>query len=325
MCTSIIYAAGDGYFGRNLDLEVTLGQKVVIMPRNYPLNFKNLPSINHHYALAGMSIIRDNYPLYFDAANEKGLGMAGLNFDGYAHFFPVQEGKTNVASFELIAFVLGQAATVAEAKQLFKNVNVTNQSFSDQLPSSPLHWLIADKTGAAIVLESTKTGLHIYDNPVGVLTNNPEFPQQMTNLANYLNVQPGDSQNTLAPGVDLTSYSRGIGTHQLPGGIDSESRFVREVFTKAHAPQGKTEEECVGNYFHCMNNVAQPKNLDEVAPGQFEYTIFTDCVNLTDGTFNYTTYDNQQINAVSLKGVDLEGQDLVTFELVDKQAINYQN
>lgn len=325
MCTSIIYAAGYGYFGRNLDLEVTLGQKVVIMPRNYPLNFKNLPSINHHYALAGMSIIRDNYPLYFDAANEKGLGMDGLNFDGYAHFFPVQEGKTNVASFELIAFVLGQAATVAEAKQLFKNVNVTNQSFSDQLPSSPLHWLIADKTGAAIVLDSTKTGLHIYDNPVGVLTNNPEFPQQMTNLANYLNVQPGDPQNTLAPGVDLTSYSRGIGTHQLPGGIDSESRFVREVFTKAHAPQGKTEEECVGNYFHCMNNVAQPKNLDEVAPGQFEYTIFTDCVNLTDGTFYYTTYDNQQINAVSLKGVDLEGQDLVTFELVDKQAINYQN
>lgn len=325
MCTSIIYTAGDGYFGRNLDLEVSLGQKAVITPRNYPLHFKNLPEINHHFAITGMAIVRDNYPLYFDGANEKGLGMAGLNFNGPAHFFPVEDGKVNVASFEIVPFILAQAANVAEAKALLKNVNLTDQNFSATMTSSPLHWLIADKSGAAIVVESTTTGLHVYDNPVGVLTNNPEFPQQMTNLANYMGVQTAEPDNTLAPDVDLQSYSRGLGTNQLPGGVDSESRFVREVFTKSHAPQGKSEEDCVGSYFHCLNNVAQPKNLDEVAPGKFEYTIYTDGVNLTTGTFYYTTYDNQQINAISLDGLDLDGSDLQTFDLAEKQAINHQN
>lgn len=325
MCTSIVYTAGDGYFGRNLDLEVTLGQKVVIMPRHYPLQFRHLPTNDDHFAITGMAIVRDNYPLYFDGANEKGLGMAGLNFDGPAHFFDVEDGKTNVASFEIVPYILAQAATVADAKKLLANVNLTNESFAAKMPSSPLHWLIADKSGAAIVVESTATGLHVYDNPVGVLTNNPEFPQQMTNLTNYLGVQTSDPENTLAPGVDLKSYSRGIGTNMLSGGIDSESRFVREVFTKMHAPADGDEATCVGSYFHCMNNVAQPKNLDEVAPGKFEYTIYTDCINLSNGTFYYTTYNNQQINAVSLNGIDLDGQDLASFELVDKQAINHQN
>lgn len=325
MCTSIIYSAGDSYFGRNLDLKMTLGQKVVIMPRHYPLRLKNLPTITDHFAITGMAMVRDNYPLYFDGANEKGLGMAGLNFNGPAHFFDIAENKVNVASFEIVPYILAQAATVAEAKKLLANVNLTNQSFSATMTSSPLHWLIADKSGAAIVVESTRTGLHVYDNPVGVLTNNPEFPQQVTNLANYRSVSVGEPQNTIAPGIDIPSYSRGIGSSQLPGGLDSESRFIREVFTKAHAPLGTTEEECVGNYFHCLNNVAQPQNLDEVAPGKFEYTIYTDCINLTTGTLYYTTYTNQQINAVPLTNIDLDTSELGSFELVTNQAIHYQN
>ncbi|WP_295747558.1 choloylglycine hydrolase [uncultured Limosilactobacillus sp.] len=325
MCTSIIYSAGDGYFGRNLDLEMTLGQKVVIMPRHYPLRLKNLPTITDHFAITGMAIIRDHYPLYFDGANEKGLGMAGLNFNGPAHFFGLAEHKDNVASFEIVPYLLAQAATVAEAKQLLTTINLTNQSFSATMTSSPLHWLVADKSGAAIVVESTRTGLHVYDDPVGVLTNNPEFPQQMTNLANYRNVSVGEPVNTLAPGIDIPSYSRGIGSSQLPGGLDSESRFVREVFTKAHAPLGTTEDECVSHFFHCLNNVAQPQNLDEVAPNKFEYTIYTDCLNLATGTLYYTTYTNQQINAVALSNIDLNTSELSSFELVTKQAINYQN
>ncbi len=325
MCTSIIYSAGDGYFGRNLDLEMNLGQKVVIMPRNYPLHLKNLSTISHHFAITGMSIIQDNYPLYFDGANEKGLGMAGLNFNGPAHFFSAQDGKVNVASFEIVPYILAQAATVVEAKELLANVNLTNQSFSSTMTNSPLHWLVADKGGAAIVIESTKTGLHVYDNPTGVLTNNPEFPQQMTNLANYRNVSAGEPQNTLAPEIDIPSYSRGIGTSHLPGGMDSESRFIREVFTKAHAAVGTIEDECVSNYFHCLNNVAQPKNLDEVAPGKFEYTLYTDCINLTTGTFYYTTYSNQQINAISLNNIDLNSSELKSFELATQQAIHHQN
>lgn len=325
MCTSILYSAGDHYFGRNLDLEVSFGQEVVVTPRDYCFNFRKMPALNHHYAIIGMALVKDNYPLYFDGANEEGLGMAGLNFDGPAHFFAVDDKKDNVSPFEFIPYVLGQCRNVQEAKELLKNVNLVKINFSEQLQLSPLHWLIADRSGAAITVESTATGLHVYDNPVNVLTNNPEFPQQMTNLANYQCVSPSQPANTLAPQVSLTSYSRGLGSHLLPGGMDSESRFVKEVFTLQHAPVGRTELENVSNYFHCLHAVEQQKGLDEVAPGQFEYTIYTDGINLATGTFYYTTYDNNQINAVSLHHVNLNCRDLALFPLKNGQSINMQN
>ena len=217
MCTSIVYSAGDGYFGRNLDLEVSFGQEVVITPRDYAFNFRKLPTMEHHYAIIGVALVKDNYPLYFDGVNEEGVGMAGLNFDGPAHFFSVEDGKDNVSPFEFIPYVLGQCKSVEEAKQLMTNLNLVNINFSDQLKLSPLHWLIADRSGKSIVVESTVTGLHVYDNPVGVLTNNPEFPQQLTNLANYQSVSPAEPANTLTPGIALNNYSRGIGSHCLAG------------------------------------------------------------------------------------------------------------
>lgn len=325
MCTSIIYNAGDCYFGRNLDLEVSFGEEVVITPRDYPFNFRKMPSLNHHYAVIGMALVKDNYPLYFDGVNEEGLGMAGLNFDGPAHFFPVADDKDNVSPFEFIPYVLGQCKSVAEAKKLMSNLNLVNINFSDQLKLSPLHWLLADRSGKSIVVESTVSGLHVYDNPVGVLTNNPEFPQQLTNLANYQSVSPAEPTNTLTPGVALTNYSRGIGSHLLPGGMDSESRFVKETFTKMHTPAGRSEAENVTNYFHLLHAVEQQKGLDEVAPDTFEYTIYSDGVNLTTGTFYYTTYENNQINAVAMRNANLNSRDLITLPLMTKQVINHQN
>lgn len=323
MCTSIIYTAGDSYFGRNLDFEISFGQKVVVTPRDYEFRFRKMKSVGHHYAITGMATVQDGYPLYFDGANEMGLGMAGLNFNGPCYYFPEDPGKDNVTPFEFIPYILGQCKNVAEAKKLVKNLNLVNIKFSDKFPLSPLHWLIADKSGASIVVESTKKGLNVYDNPVGVLTNNPEFPQQLENLSNYQSISPAEPQNTLAPGVNLAMYSRGLGTHMLPGGMDSESRFVKEIFAKAHAPKGKDELENVTNYFHLLHAVEQQKGLDEVAPDTFEYTIYSDGVDLTTGTFYYTTYENNQINAIKLDQSRLDGSDLLTYPLQTKQVINF--
>lgn len=325
MCSSILYNAGDHYFGRNLDLEISFGQEVVVTPRDYQFDFRQIPALSHHYAIIGMALVKDNYPLYFDGANEEGLGMAGLNFDGPAHYFPVEEGKDNVSPFEFIPYVLGQCKNVNEAKELMKNMSLVNINFSDQLQLSPLHWLIADRSGKSIVVESTESGLHVYDNPVNVLTNNPEFPEHMTNLANYQSVSPAEPANQLAPNVDLGTYSRGLGSHMLPGGMDSESRFVKEVFTLQHAPSGKSELENVTNYFHCLHAVEQQDGLDEVAPGQFEYTIYSDGINLSTGSYYYTTYQNNQINAVQMRHVNLNSQDLALFPLQTEQVLHFQN
>lgn len=325
MCTSILYTAGDCYFGRNLDLEVSFGQEVVITPRDYRFNFRQMPALDHHYAIIGMALVQDNYPLYFDGANEEGLGMAGLNFAGPAHYFPVDDHKDNVSPFEFIPYILGQCKNVVEAKQLLKKLNLVKINFSDHLQLSPLHWLIADRSGKSIVVESTVSGLHVYDNSVNVLTNNPEFPGQLTNLANYQSISPEQPTNGLAPNIKIGFYSWGLGSRMLPGGMDSQSRFVKEVFTLQHAPAGASEVENVTNYFHCLHAVEQQKGLDEVAPNTFEHTIYSDGINLSTGTFYYTTYANHQINAVSLQHADLNNNTLAPFPLREQQSINMQN
>lgn len=325
MCTAIVFSPKDHYFGRNLDLEVSFGQQVVITPRNYPFNFRKMPPIKKHYALIGIALVTNSYPLYFDAVNEEGLGMAGLNYPDNAYYPDFEDGKDNISPFEFIPWILGQAKNLAEAKKLLTQINLINLNFSEKLQLSPLHWLIADKTGKAIVVESDRSGLHIYDNPLGVLTNNPSFPYQMMNLNNYADVSPKMPVNNFASAVKMKGYSRGLGSRNLPGGMDAESRFVRVSFNKFNAPKSDSDQENVVNYFHILHSVEQQKNLDEVAPGQFEYTIYSDGADLEKGKFYYTTYQNSQINEVDLKKADLGSQKLITFPILEQTKFNQQN
>lgn len=315
------------YFGRNLDLELSYGQQVVITPQNDPFKFHEVDDLNHHYALIGVAAVVDDYPLYFDAANDHGLAMGGLNYPDNAYYADSVSGKDNIASFELIPWVLGQCANVDEAKQLLTNVNVTNRQFSEQLPPSPLHWLIADKS-KAIVLESDRDGVHVYDNPVGVLTNNPQFPKQLFNLNNYRTLSADTLPNTFSAKVSMNDYSRGLGSRNLPGGMDSENRFVRATFNKYNASWDQHDEVAnVTELFHVMHSVEQQSGLDQVAtnPVKFEYTIYTVGYNLDQGLLYYTTYTNNQINLVDMNKVDLQGDHLTAYPFLNDQSINHVN
>lgn len=325
MCTSILYSPKDNYFGRNLDYEIAYGQKVVITPRNYQLNYRHLPTQDTHYAMIGVSVVANDYPLYCDAINEKGLGIAGLNFTGPGKYFSVDESKKNVTSFELIPYLLSNCETIEDVKKLLSETNITDESFSKDLPVTTLHWLMGDKSGKSIVIESTETGLHVYDNPVNTLTNNPVFPAQVETLANFASVSPAQPKNTLVPNADINLYSRGLGTHHLPGGTDSNSRFIKASFVLDHAPKGNDEVENVTNFFHILHSVEQAKGTDEVADNVFEFTMYSDCMNLDKGILYFTTYDNNQINAVDMNNEDLDTSDLITYELFKDQAIKFEN
>ncbi|WP_295729250.1 choloylglycine hydrolase [uncultured Limosilactobacillus sp.] len=328
MCTALSFSvAHHHYFGRNLDLELSYGQQVIITPRNDPFHFHEVDDLDHHYALIGVAAVMDDYPLYFDAANDQGLAMGGLNYPGNAYYATSQAGRKNVASFELIPWVLGQCTTIADAKQLLKDVNITNRQFSSDLPTSPLHWLVADQDHA-IVIESDRDGIHIYDNPVGVLTNNPPFPEQLFNLNNYRTLSASTLPNTFAKQISLNDYSRGLGSRDLPGGMDAESRFVRATFNKYNAHWNSQDEVAnITQLFHIMHAVEQPSGLDQVAsnPAKFEYTIYTVGYNLDQGLLYYTTYTNNQINCVDMHQVNLEGQQLIAYPFVNHQAINHIN
>lgn len=324
MCTSITLYTKDHYFGRNLDLELTYGEAITITPRNFPFKFRKVQDLPTHYALIGMGIVVDNYPLYFDATNEKGLSMAGLNFPEYAHFFPEAEDKDNVTPFEFIPWILGQCQTVEEAKEFLAKMNLVNINFSDELPLSPLHWMIADQT-QSIVVESTKDGLHVYDNPVGVLTNNPTFDYHLFNLNNYRHLSPAVSDNTFSNHLQLNVYSRGMGGIGLPGDLSSASRFVKAAFTKLNSISGESESESVGQFFHILKSVEQQKGLCDVGGGEYEFTIYSSCCNMDKGIYYYTTYDNSQITAVDLHKENLDGMQLTTYPLVKDQQIKFVN
>ena len=124
MCTAATYKTKDFYFGRTLDYEFSYGDQIAITPRNYPLHFRHAGDMENHYAIIGMAHVAGDYPLYYDAINEKGVGMAGLNFVGNAVYANVQSGVDNIAQFEFIPWILSQCSSVVEVRKLLGQINI---------------------------------------------------------------------------------------------------------------------------------------------------------------------------------------------------------
>jgi len=324
MCTAATYRTRDFYFGRTLDYETSYGEEITITPRRYPFRFRAGETLGQHYAMIGMAHVADGYPLYYDAVNEEGLGMAGLNFVGNAVYHKPVPGRDNVESFEFIPWILGRCATVAEARVLLQRLNLTDGTFSDALPNAQLHWLIADRDGA-IVVESVKNGLRVYDNPAGVLTNNPTFDEQMFNLNNYMSLSPRQPQNHFSSKLDLTPYGRGMGALGLPGDLSSQSRFVRAAFVRLNSVSDDSEEASVSQFFHILNSVDQQRGCCELENCVYEYTIYTSCCNADRGIYYYTAYNKHQLTAVDLHRTGLDGDALVRYPMLTAELVQYQN
>ena len=324
MCTAVTYRKKDFYFGRTLDMEFLYPQEVTITPRNFPLNFRNSISLKCHYAIIGMAYVLQGYPLYFDAINEKGLAVAGLNFVGNAVYKELRLQKDNITHFEFIPWILAQCGSVKDAAELIKNINITNIPFSEQLPLAELHWIIADHN-ESITVESVKDGICVYPNPVGVLTNNPPFNEQIFNLNNYMHLSAKQPKNNFSDKITLQQYSRGMGALGLPGDMSSQSRFVRVSFVKMNSVAGESEHECVSQFFNIMSSVNQINGACELADGIYEKTVYTSCCNAHKGIYYYTTYENHQITAVDMNNEDLNGDTLKTYPLIYKEQILFQN
>lgn len=324
MCTAVTYKTQDFYFGRTLDYEFSYGDEVTITPRNYLFDFRTMGVMKTHYAIIGMAYVADGYPLYYDAFNEKGLCMAGLNFVGNADYKEKAPDKDNIAQFEFIPWILGQCGSVREAEALLTKINLINIPFSEALPLAQLHWIIADRN-EAITVESVKEGIRIYENPVGVLTNNPPFDEQMFVLNNYMHLSPKSPTNNFSDKLPLHTYSRGMGALGLPGDLSSQSRFVRAAFTKMNSVSGTSEEESVSQFFHIMGSVDQQRGCCDVGDGKFEITIYTSCCNADKGIYYYTTYNNHQITAVDMHKEELDGTSLVRYPLITGEQIKMQN
>lgn len=324
MCTAAAYKTKDFYFGRTLDNSFSYGEGVTVTPRNFELHFRHVENIKSHYAMIGMAYVDENCPLYYDAVNEKGLAMAGLNFVGNAYYKSAAEGADNITHFELIAWILAQCASVQEAQRLLDRINLTDDCFNSSLAAAQLHWILSDRE-KCITIEAVKDGVKVYENPVGILTNNPPFDMQMLELNNYMHLSPKAPENHFCNKLNLKPYSLGMGALGLPGDLSSQSRFVRAAFVKMNSVSGDSETESVSQFFHILNSVDQQRGCCDVGNGKYEITIYTSCCNADKGIYYYTTYDNHQITAVDMRKENLDGQNLIRYELIKEEQIRFQN
>ncbi len=311
MCTAIAYKADSFYFGRNLDYERGFGEQIVITPRNYEFNMRSGIKMESHYAMIGVATVMDGYPLYYDGLNEKGLCIAGLNFVGNAVYQDEKDGCSNIAQFEVIPWFLGKCASVREMRQLLKETNITKTQFADNLPAAQLHWIAADKE-ECIVIETTKDGMTVYDNPIGVLTNNPPFPLQLFSLNNYIKLSPENPKSADWSGQELAAYSRGMGAMGLPGDLSSQSRFIRASFVKKCliCEEGSSG---VNQFFHMLDSVKQVRGCCITDDGEYEYTLYSSCCDADKGIYHITTYEDRSIRSFDMNSADLSGKDLFVY------------
>ena len=314
MCTGIRFSDGNGnlYLARNLDWTVGYGERVLVTPTGYTPRspFGAVGSIRH--ATIGMGIVEENTPLYFDLGNDAGLAVAGLNFPGYAQYAPGPvDGRTNVAAWEFPLWVGSQFATVDEVEAALANVTIVDKPINDKFPSSLLHWIIAD-ANRAIVVEHTATGMHVFDDDVDVLANQPGFEWHHENLRNYLNTGPEFPEALQVGRASLTPFGSGSHMRGIPGDYYSTSRFVRAAYVNAHYPTKSTEEENVSRAFHTLQQVAMVDGAAAMGDGAFEKTIYTGLFSSRTTTYYWNLYDDPAIQSVAMADLKPDGTELVS-------------
>lgn len=322
MCTAVFFNHNGAFFGRNLDLEYGGKESVVIVPGNYNVRFRNFPETESGFSVIGTAIIEDGFPLFYDGINEHGLCGACLNFPGEAKYFPEKAGAKNIAPFEVLPLVLRTCSSLAEAKTLLEHANILSTDFSKSFPSTPLHWIFADKSGA-FVAEPLECGLKITDDPAGVLANSPAFDFHMKNLENHLNLTPFEPENRFSKKLSLVPFSRGTGAMGLPGDFSSASRFIKAAFMNLNSLPGETDG--ITQLFHILGSVEQIRGSVRLSGGELEKTVYTACMDIEKKIYYYRTYENNRITGVRFFGESFPGDKIIIYPMRKKQDILFEN
>ncbi len=330
-CTNITLQADDGSVvrGRTMEFGANLETELLYIPRGTtftgygPDAKQNGLQWTATYAAGGANLLQEDVLL--DGLNEEGLSGGILFFPTYAGFqdaAPDQLSKT-IAAEQLLTWALTQFATVAEVEAALPSIRVVNPAVPPQQPQ-PVHYIFTDTSGTSIVVEYVDGQLHVYDNPLGVLTNSPDFSWHLTNLRNYINLSVTDVPPVELDNITVAPLGQGESLHGLPGDFTPPSRFVRAVVFAQAAPKLETGEETVMQAFHIMNQFDIPPGVVPESPGSgatYEQTEWTVAVDLTNRRFYITTADNRDIRLMDLTKLDPNATGIQTFPLDQPQTI----
>jgi len=312
-CTGISLTAKDGSFVHARTIEWSAGFvpcEYVVIPRGQALTSytpvgNNGLQFTSRYGVVGCAVAQKEFIV--EGINEAGLAAGLFYFAGYgqyAEFDSALSAKT-LADLQVVPWILTQCRTIDEVKTAIAQVRIVSL---DPKVASTVHWRISQPDGRQVVLEILDGGVpHFYENEVGVITNSPGFPWQVTNLNNYINLYPGDAPDHSLGDVTLKHIGGSSGMLGLPGDFTSPSRFVRAAFLRNTAPQQPDGFATVTLSFHLLNNFDVPIGLEHPlgkAPDLPSATQWTTATDLTHRRIYYKTAYNNNIRCIDLNMID---------------------
>ena len=294
-----------------------LNAMFVVMPRGekqyslLPDGTSNGKQFVSNYGHVGIAVENDAFVM--EGINEAGLGAGLFYFPEYGEYMPYKEEDKSlcVSDMQFVAWVLSTCATIDEMIALMPTIRV----IGIDPRASTVHWRVTEPSGRQVVIEIVNQEVKIHENPLGVLTNSPEFTWHITNLNNYVNLMAGSVSHRWLGSLQLSAFGGGSGLHGLPGDMTPPSRFVRAAIFQSTAPRLETAEETVVQAFHLMNNFDIPVGIQfsdpELVPDMPSATQVTIVSDLQNQRLYYRTMYNSNIRCVDMKKIDFKRADFV--------------
>ncbi|MDR1770766.1 MAG: choloylglycine hydrolase family protein [Hungatella sp.] len=305
MCTAFTLRSrqGETFFGRNMDFSYDIEPHLYIVPKNYEWdNALSREKIRDIYCFIGIGQELEGDLGFFDGVNEMGFAAAVLYFAGYAQYNTWQDSgaREQIASKDFLHYILGRCTDIDDLRELLKTISIVGLEDPVTQTVAPLHWIAVDRSGECVVIEQTERGMEVITNPIGVMSNSPDFRWHMTNLRNYMEASPYQSEEAVWGNVRLTPFGQAGGTQALPGGYTSPERFVRTAYLKSFIPTPQSRMEAVVSCFHVMESVSIPKGAVVTSKNSYDYTKYTAFINTATCEYFFKTYDNIQVGSASL-------------------------
>ena len=327
-CTGGALIAKDGgvAVGRTLEFGKALDSVLAIWPAGSEFTGQTATGANglkwkSQYGFLGPTAAT-HHDMLIDGLNDQGLNVGLFYFPGYAQYAEAtpENAAKGLAPAQVAAWILSNCANVAEVKSKIGEVALLPVVLDIIGIVPDLHIKVQDATGACITIEPRDGKLLVQDNPVRVLTNSPEFPWQLTNLNNYLNITAAYPAAKKVGDLTLAPFGMGGGAWGLPGDFSPPSRFVRMVFFLQNADEQQTSGQAVATMFHFLNNFDIPPGSAMPPAGTAEkyadYTSWTTVSDLGKKQYHWKTYGNQNVRVVDLaQALKVAGDKKVTIEM----------
>jgi len=315
MCTGVRLKAVDGAiaYGRTMEFGQDMQSQLLIIPRNYALlgttDKGNGLQWKSTYAVVGANAL--GLTEILDGVNEKGLAGGLFYFPGYARFQDISSSNQaqSIAPWQLMTWILTTCTTVADVKKMLPTLRVANTVLKQWGVVPPIHAIVHDATGKSVVIEYVDGTLHVYDNPLGVITNSPTFDWHMTNVRNYVSISAKNVQEITIDSISFAPFGQGSGMFGLPGDFTPPSRFIRAVAYSKTVTQPKNADDARDCVSHILNLFDIPKGaVCETTDGQkhCDFTQWTGISDLKNKRYYMRTYDNQTIRIIDLAKCNLD-------------------